>query len=488
VSALVDRFARVHRASPDRVLVHLPAQGACVTAGEIWRAHLAYADWLRAGGLRPGHLLVAATGNRAMTVPVFLAARALGVTIAIIEPGGASAEREQVAERFGAAALVVPGGEGQGDLPGPMPDDLRLIVRDVDTPGAHTGTALLKLTSGSTGLPKAARATDAQLIFDSEKIVAGMRIGVDDTQMAVIPLSHAYGTSVILVPLLLQGTPMVLRESFVPQLLPSDAAAAGARTFPGVPYMFEYFLANPPPDGWPSCLRTLISAGARLSPQTVRAFADRFGLKIHSFYGTSECGGISYDADDEVLEGDTVGTPLPGVTITLRRGGGIPEGAGRVHVRTASVGDGYVGETVEEYCDGGFLTGDYGAIDGRGRLTLTGRVSSFINVAGNKVAPAEVENVLRQMPGVRDVRVVAAADAQRGQQVVACLAVDPPARDTVTMLTVRRFCSARLAAYKIPRTVVILDAIPLTPRGKTDRRALDEAIRAGIDGVPQQAC
>jgi long-chain acyl-CoA synthetase len=373
-------------------------------------------------------------------------------------------------------------------VPSPLDDGLRLIVRDIAAPGPYAGVALLTLTSGSTGVPKATRKTDAHLIADSEQIIAGMRIGPDDTQMAVIPLSHAYGTSVILVPLLLQGTAIVLRESFVPQHLPCDAVAAGARTFPGVPYMFEYFLAHPPGDGWPSDLRTLISAGARLAPDTVRGFADRFGLKIRSFYGATECGGISYDAGDEVDEADTVGTPLPGVTITLRDDQGRPAAAGRIHVRAASVGDGYVGEPGGEFCDGGFLTGDYGTFDGVGRLRLTGRASSFINVAGKKVQPAEVEDVLRQMPGVRDVRVVAAPDARRGEQVVACLAVDPGARDAVGMLAVRRFCSSRLAAYKIPRTVVILDAIPLTARGKTDRRVLDDAIRAQIDGSPQHTC
>ena len=109
----------------------------------------------------------------------------------------------------------------------------------------------MKLTSGSTGHPKAARTTEAQLIVDSEQIVQAMGIGPDDTQIAVVPLSHAYGLSVILVPTLLQGTAMVLRESFVPHQLPADARSYDARTFAGVPFMFEYFMANPPADGWP---------------------------------------------------------------------------------------------------------------------------------------------------------------------------------------------------------------------------------------------
>jgi acyl-CoA synthetase (AMP-forming)/AMP-acid ligase II len=109
-------------------------------------------------------------------------------------------------------------------------------------------------------------------------------------------------------------------------------------------------------------------------------------------------------------------------------------------------------------------------------------------VAGRKVQPSEIEDVLRQMPGVADVRVLGAADAQRGEQVVACLVPGGPDADSVSTLAVRRFCSSRLAPFKIPRTVIVLDAIPLTARGKTDRRALEARVRATIEGIPEQMC
>ena len=130
------------------------------------------------------------------------------------------------------------------------------------------------------------------------------------------------------------------------------------------------------------------------------------------------------------------------------------------------------------FVDGGFLTGDYGAWDACQRLMLVGRASSFVNVAGRKVQPDEVERVLRAMPGVADVRVVAAPDAQRGQQLVACVVA---ARGSApTALELRRHCAARLAPHKIPRAIVFLDAIPVTARGKTDRAALDDLVRARL--------
>jgi acyl-CoA synthetase (AMP-forming)/AMP-acid ligase II len=276
-----------------------------------------------------------------------------------------------------------------------------------------------------------------------------------------------------MMPLLMQGTAIVLRESFVPHQLPADARRFGARLFPGVPFMFDYFLANSPVGGWPASLQRLMSAGAPLLPSTVRAFHERFGVKIHSFYGATETGGIAFDDSEDVDDSGTIGRPLPGVEVTLRSDGEM----GRIHVRSAAVATGYTDATNEGFTDGGFLTGDYGSWDADGRLTLRGRVSSFVNVAGRKVHPDEVEQVLREMPGIRHVRVVAAPDAKRGQQIVACIVANGA---SVTPLTVRQFCAARLAPHKIPRSVVFLDTIPLTGRGKTDRAALDELIRSRI--------
>ena len=113
-----------------------------------------------------------------------------------------------------------------------------------------------------------------------------MRIRPEDAQIAVIPLSHSYGLSVLLMPLLLQGTAIVLRESFVPQQLPADAHHTGATRLPGVPFMFDYFVEHPPAEGWPERLTGVISAGARLSSDTATAFHRAFGVKIHGFYGT----------------------------------------------------------------------------------------------------------------------------------------------------------------------------------------------------------
>jgi long-chain acyl-CoA synthetase len=458
VSTLVARFADVHRGDPARPLIHLPAEGRALSAADIWAAHEQYADRLARAGVGAGRLVVCAEGNTAAAPALLLACRALDATMLPLDGTAAPAEVESLAARFGAAAIA-----GAGEV--------RAIGGDAR---CCRGAALLKVTSGSTGVPKATRTTEAQLLADCAHVVEAMDIRADDTQIAAIPLSHSYGLGNLLLPLLMHGTALVLRESFVPQLLPADARRFGARLFPGVPFMFEYFLDNPPAGGWPPTLRRLISAGAPLTAETRRAFHDRFGVKIHSFYGSSETGGISFDGDDEIDDSGTVGRPLPGVTITLQ------PASGRIHVRGDAVSSGYVDETSDGFADGGFLTGDCGEWDARGRLLLRGRVSSFVNVAGRKVQPDEVEAVLRAMPGIVDVRVVAAPDAQRGQQIVACIVADARA-SSITTLGVRRFCAERLASYKIPRAIVFVDRIPLTARGKTDRAALDSVVRARLD-------
>jgi long-chain acyl-CoA synthetase len=479
VSAIVDALARLHRADPHRPLIHLPGAGRALDAGDLWQLHLACVEGLRAAGIRPGHVVLSAAGNRPGFVAVAVACRALDLVLLPVDAGTTMPEIVELMQRLGAAALVLPA-DSAGATEGPtlpLGDDLSLVVWGPPSGGpSTTGAAVMKLTSGSTGMPKATITTEAQLIADARQIMEGMRIGPDDAQICAIPLSHSYGMSVILMPLLLQGTPIVMRDSFVPAQLPADARACGATVFPGVPFMFQHFLAHPPADGWPPTMQKLMSAGARLPGETSRDFFAAFGVKIHSFYGTTETGGIAYDDSEMMDDGDTIGPPLPGVTIGFVPQAGMPDGTGRIFVRSAAVSSGYAGEQHESFRDGGYLTGDYGAFDERGRLRLTGRVSSFVNVAGKKVEPEEVERVLRQMPGVRDACVTSAVDARRGEQVVACVV----GATELTVFAIRQFCSGRLAPHKIPRTILFVEAIPTTARGKLDRAALDALVAARI--------
>jgi long-chain acyl-CoA synthetase len=476
VSVLVSRFAEIRRAAPNRPLIHRPT--GVLTAADIGEAGDRIADALHRSGVERGHLVLSEIGNRAESVGLVLACRLLGAALMQVEAGTPSAEIQQLAERFGARIHV----SFAHDRVDAMPTAAAVATASLPyEPRAYPDAAVLKLTSGSTGLPKAIYTTESQIVTDALQIASTMGVRADDVQLAVIPLSHSYGLNCLLTPLLLQGTAMVLRDSFVPQQLPADASRSGATRLAGVPFMFDYFIAHPPEGGWPVRLTRVISAGARLAPETAMAFHRAFGVKIHGFYGTSETGGICFDPSDEIEVGDSVGLPLHGVTLSFLQNEDLPAGSGRVCVHSPAVASGYVGSERGDFTDDGFLTGDFGHLDAQGQLVLQGRISSFINVAGRKVHPDEVERVLRQMPGIGDVRVLAADDPRRGQQVVACVvpaagAAAPLAQD------VRQFCAARLAPHKIPRTVITLDSIPLTARGKTDRAAIEERVRTALAG------
>jgi long-chain acyl-CoA synthetase len=496
MSELEARFHRIVRDTPDRIVLHARSEGRVITASALWQEAREAGDTLVRAGLDRGALLISVAGNRSGFYPLLLACVARGVVMMPVDRGTTMPEVLELAERFGASAIVVAATpeETRPSLARPcrmaaLPGGLTLAVLEdaVPQPDTCRGAAVLKLTSGSTGLPRATLTTERHLQLDSEHIIDAMGIRPADTQLGLIPLSHAYGLGSLVVPLYLQGTTVVLRESFVPSHVPDDASRHGARVFPGVPFMFEHLADHLSKDDWPPSLETLISAGARLDGERARGFASRFGVKIHSFYGTTETGGICYDASNDLDGGPTVGWPLPGVTVTTRHEDGAPDGAGRVHVGGEAVTGGYAGEPdsrAHGFVDGGFLTGDLGRFAADGRLELVGRVSAFVNVAGRKVQPDEVERVLQEMPGVIDVRVLGVPDPQRGQQLVACIVAREPG---LRPFAIRQFCAARLSAHKIPRAFVFVDALPTDIRGKTNRRALEALVAERLGSAARQA-
>jgi acyl-coenzyme A synthetase/AMP-(fatty) acid ligase len=212
-------------------------------------------------------------------------------------------------------------------------------------------------------------------------------------------------------------------------------------------------------------LRLCISAGAPLPSSTAAAFRTKFGLKVHTFYGSSECGGIAFDATGGEVEESCVGQPMHGVRLVH------DEETGRIEVHGPAVGNGYFPEPDPGVLGGGrFIPGDLIRRTAQG-LMLTGRVSDFINVAGRKLNPAEVEARLRECPGVREAVVFGVSSGLRGEEPVACVTGDATAGEMV------RFCRSNLPGWQVPRDFWLVDALPVNDRGKLSRRALAEAYR-----------
>lgn len=330
----------------------------------------------------------------------------------------------------------------------------------------------LKLTSGTTCMPRAIRFRAEHLVADSANICATMGITERDLNFGVIPFSHSYGFSNLITPLLCQGVPLVVSEDRMPRAILNDLARSGATVFPGTPIFFQKLadLQNPP--ALPA-LRLCISAGAPLPSAVGEKISARFGLKVHSFYGSSECGGIAYDASDALeYEDGFVGQSMLGVSIDP--GGDDP---GAITVRSAAVGDGYFPAREEGALGGGrFVPGDLVRRTERG-LYLVGRVSDVINIAGRKLNPLEVEARLAELPGVKQVVVFGVPSELRGEEAVACVV-----GDGIETGDVLRFCQGRLSAWQMPRDVWIVPEIPTNERGKVSRRMLAENFLASRKG------
>ncbi len=493
---------RVSRDRARDVAIIALSEGRTLTFADLIEEFHAARQVLAAARLDPRSRIVAVTGNRAGFFAMFLACLDLGYILVPLDGDSTASEVFSTAHTYGATAIVaadrvaaqrptegtaLPGGLTLFQVPeadrranGRRPE--ASASGSVAATAAGTGTdwpdvALLKITSGSSDLPKAVLTTEGNLWHDGRQVTAAMAIGPDDVNLGSIPLSHSYGLGNLVLPLLMHGTRVVLRDAFIPARLIDDMHACGVTVFPGVPFMFDFIVRHMPDAAFPPSLRLILSAGARLDFPLLRAFHDRFGRKIHSFYGSSESGGIAFDDGDDLDEPVTVGRPLDGVSVTFRP----QQRRRRVHVRSDAVGLGYAldeAATSDAFIDEGFLTGDLGSFDARGRLVLEGRVSQFVNVAGRKVNIEEVERVLTAMPGIAQARVVDVPCTVRGQALVGCVVLDNPAPSVVD---IRAFCARRLSAHKIPRDFIVLGALPLDDRGKIDRRAL--AVLAATTGA-----
>jgi long-chain acyl-CoA synthetase len=327
--------------------------------------------------------------------------------------------------------------------------------------------ALLKLTSGTTAAPRAIRFGSQQLLADCNQICETMGINDEDLNFGVIPISHSYGFSNLLTPLIGRGVPMVISRDRTPRAILADLARSNATVFPGMPVFYQAFCEMERFVAMPK-LRLCISAGAPLPRAIAKRFEEKFNLPIHSFYGASECGGICYDCEATNPSEGFVGEAMKGVRLETVDPNAS---ATQIRVRSAAVGDDYFPEPDEEKLgDGVFVPDDLLAREGPG-FKIVGRISDVINVAGKKVNPAEVEAHLLRFTGVRQAVVFgrpAGAGALRNEEVAACVAATPEVNETDLL----QFCRGTLSSWQVPKRIFILDVIPANERGKISRREL----------------
>jgi long-chain acyl-CoA synthetase len=324
--------------------------------------------------------------------------------------------------------------------------------------------ALLKLTSGTTAAPRAIRFRSEQLLADCAQICETMGITERDLNFAVIPVSHSYGFSNLITPLLARGVPMVMSTDRMPRALLDALARTGATIFPGMPVFYQAFCEM---ENTPALdrLRLCISAGAPLLVAVAQKFREKFKRTIHSFYGCSECGGICYDHEGTTLEEGFVGEPMRGLDLQLLD---PKEESSRVCVRSDAVGDGYFPEPEEEKLGHGLFIPDDLLSKSANGFRIVGRVSDVINVAGKKVNPAEVEAELLRCSGVDQAVVFGRESSLRNEEVAACVVASSDLPEAELL----EFCRRRLSGWQVPKRIFFVEQIPVNERGKTSRREL----------------
>jgi malonyl-CoA/methylmalonyl-CoA synthetase len=355
----------------------------------------------------------------------------------------------------GARPVLVTGPDLAGLAAAEPPPELDRTVRPQDP-------ALIVSTSGTTGTPRGAVATHANLLAATEALRLAWRIEPADRLVLALPLFHVHGLVAGLLGLLGAGGSVVLQPRF-------DAGAAldaigrhRATLLYGVPTMWARLAAHPAA-GDLAALRLAVSGSAPLPPELFAAVADRSGQRVLERYGMTETQlTVSNPYDGERRPG-TVGLPLPGVGLRL-------DDAGQVLVRGPSVTPGYWGDPGPVVdADGWLATGDLGRLDEAGYLVIEGRARDLIITGGHNVHPREVEEVLLAHPNVAEVAVVGTPSEDWGEVVTAVVVPDgrPP-----TTAELAAFAADRLAPHKRPRRLRVVAALPRNAMGKLLRHEL----------------
>ncbi len=347
--------------------------------------------------------------------------------------------------------------------------------------------AALLYTSGTTGHPKGVMLTHANLRANMWQSMRCARFTKRDVFLGVLPQFHSFGFTVLTLLPLTIGAGVVYTARFSPKRIIELVGEHRATVLVAIPSMYNA-LANAKsgsPEDFAS-LRFAVSGGEPLSEAVARAFREKFEIRINEGYGLTETAPVTNICLPEEFRPRSVGRPVERLEqriIDLETGRTLPPGEeGEIRMRGPNVMRGYFKlpeETAETFDDEGFFrTGDMGRFDDDGHLFITGRIKEMIIIGGENVFPREIEEVLNQHESVAASGVVGVRDPSRGEVPLAFVELaDGVDRSAFSDKAIRSFCRERLAGYKIPREIRVVDELPRGPTGKVLRRSLAEQVK-----------
>ncbi len=373
--------------------------------------------------------------------------------------------------RAGTPVLVV--GEDLADVLAPVTPVPGAVER------SGRDTAVILYTSGTTGQPKGAELTHDNLRMNVDVMAEDLvRVGPSDVVFGGLPLFHSFGQTCGLNTAVKVGACLTLVSRFAPAAVLDVLERDGVTVFEGVPTMYVALLGEPGVDKRDlSTLRVCVSGGAALPVEVMREFERTFGCVILEGYGLSETSPVaSFNHPDRPRKPGSIGTPVRGVELRVvdERGLDVPVGeVGEIAIRGHNVMKGYwrrAEATEAAIPDGWFRTGDLARVDEDGYFFIVDRRKDLIIRGGYNVYPREIEEVLYEHPAVAEAAVVGVPDGALGEEVAAAVVVKPG--ETVTPQQLRDFVKDQVAAYKYPRLVWLVPALPKGPTGKVLKREI----------------
>ncbi|PPF17018.1 MULTISPECIES: long-chain fatty acid--CoA ligase [unclassified Rathayibacter] len=496
-------LAEAARRTPDTIAIRVGEQA--VDYATLWRQTRAYAGALRAQGIGPGDRVALLVPNVPDFPRGYFAVLALG---AVVVPVHALLKHDEIAyvlRDSGAVALVCAApllaegaaGADLADVPvlsvmvpdgtaSPLPrlEDLAAEATPIDgyVPRSPSDTATILYTSGTTGRPKGAEGTHFAIVSQSDVLLMNtFDLHRGDVVLGALPLFHTFGQVCAMNTAFRTAATVVLVPKFDGDAALEAMIAHGCTVFEGVPTMYVALLdaATRREDRPP--LRYAVSGGAALPVAVIERFREVFGVEIYEGYGLTETSPVAtFNHVGVPPRPGTVGTPIWGVEVEVARPDVtdrvelLPRGElGEIVVRGHNLMKGYLGNpaaTAEAVIDGWFRTGDLGTKDEEDYVRILDRTKDMIIRNGYNVYPREVEEVLIGHPAVQNAAVFGIPDERHGQEVMAAVILAPSATATAEELIA--YANEHLAAFKFPRRVEFVDALPLGPSGKILKREL----------------